>query len=70
MVPAAVLFDGAVSCLRTYAPAEMLAMGREVGGDAYEWEAGVERPAGSPIPIPYLIGVPRSPQDTDPEGVV
>jgi hypothetical protein len=31
----------------------MLAMGQEVGGD-YEWEAGTERPAGSPIPIPYL----------------
>ena len=32
--------------------------GAEVGGDEYEWEAGFERLAGSPIPIPYLIGVP------------
>ena len=39
---------------------EMLAMGKEVGGDEYEWEAGHERPSGSPLPIPYLIGVPRS----------
>lgn len=34
-------------------------MGREVGGDEYEREAGFELPAGSPIAIPYLIGVPR-----------
>jgi hypothetical protein len=59
VIPLAVLFDGVVSCLRVYTPEEMLAMGREVGGDGYEWEAGLERPAGSPIPIPYLIGVPR-----------
>jgi hypothetical protein len=59
VVPAAVMFDGVVSCLRIYTPDEMLAMAREAGGDAFDWEAGVERPAGSPIPIPYLIGVPR-----------
>lgn len=60
VLPIAILFDGVVSTLRVYTPEEMLAMGREVSGDAYDWEAGVERPAGSPIPIPYLIGVPRS----------
>jgi hypothetical protein len=32
---------------------------REAGGEAYAREAGVEHPAGSPVPIPYLIGVPR-----------
>jgi hypothetical protein len=58
VLPLAILFDGVVSTLRVYTPEEMLAMGKEVGGD-YEWEAGTERPAGSPIPIPYLIGVPR-----------
>ena len=40
-----------------------VAMGQEVGADEYEWEAGAERPAGSPIPIPYLIGVPRPSRD-------
>jgi hypothetical protein len=59
VIPAAVLFDGVVSCLRIYTPDEMLAMGRELGGAEYEWESGVEYPAGSPVPIPYLIGVPR-----------
>src|SRR5262249_3051312 len=59
VLPLAILFDGVVSTLRIYTPDEMLAMGREVGGDGYEWAAGTERPTGSPIPIPYLIGVPR-----------
>lgn len=65
VLPLAILFDGVVSTLRIYTPEEMLAMGREVGGEDYEWEAGVERPAGSPIPIPYLIGVPRPTSNAD-----
>jgi hypothetical protein len=59
VLPAAILFDGVVSTLRVYNPDEMLAMAREVGGDSYEWEAGLQDAAGSPFPIPYLIGVPR-----------
>jgi hypothetical protein len=59
VIPAAVLFDGVVSCLRIYTPDEMMAMAREAGGDSFDWEAGVEYPSGSPVPIPYLIGVPR-----------
>ena len=59
VLPAAILFDGVVSTLRVYTPDEMLAMGREVVSEEYEWEAGVERPRGSPVPIPYLIGVPK-----------
>jgi len=58
VIPAAIMFDGIVSCLRIYTPAEMIAMAREAGGQAYDWEAGVEYPPGSPIPIPYLIGIP------------
>ena len=59
VLPLAILFDGVVSTLRVYTPDEMLAMGRDAGGDEYDWEAGFERPAGSPLPIPYLVGVPR-----------
>jgi hypothetical protein len=59
VVPLAVMFDGVVSCLRIYTPEEMLALAREAGGEAYDWQAGVEYPAGSPVPIPYLIGIPR-----------
>lgn len=67
VLPLAIWFDGVVSTLRVYTPDELLAMGREAGGDGYEWEAGTERPARSPIPIPYLIGVPRGVR-TDPGG--
>jgi hypothetical protein len=59
VVPVAIMFDGVVSCLRIYTPDELMAMAREVGGEEYHWEVGVDRPAGSPIPITYLIGVPR-----------
>jgi hypothetical protein len=61
VVPVVILFDGIVSSLRIYTPDEMAAMAREVDADGYDWEAGIEHPAGSPIPIPYLIGVPRDP---------
>ena len=64
VLPLAILFDGVVSCLRMYTPDELLAMGREVGGDEYTWEAGFERVAGAPLPTPYLIGLPRSASET------
>jgi hypothetical protein len=53
------MFDGIVSCLRIYTPDEMRTIALEVGGDAFDWEAGTEYPPGSWIPIPYLVGVPR-----------
>jgi hypothetical protein len=59
VIPAAVLFDGIVSCLRIYTPDEMKAMAIEAGGEAFTWEAGFERPPGLAVPIPYLIGIPR-----------
>ena len=64
VIPVAVLFDGVVSCLRMYTPDELLAMARAVSGEQYEWEAGVEYPAGSPVPISYLIGIPRPAQES------
>ena len=61
VVPAAILFDGVVSSLRTYTPDELLALGREAdGGGSYEWEVGLHSPPGSWLGFPYLIGVPRA----------
>ncbi len=60
VVPLAVLFDGVVSCLRVYTPREMLDMALEVESVEYDWETGTDKPPGSPIAIPYLIGVPRN----------
>jgi hypothetical protein len=61
VIPFAILFDGVVSCLRVYTPDELLTLAREAGGEAFDWEAGLEYPKGSPIPFSYLIGTPREP---------
>jgi hypothetical protein len=62
VLPLAILFDGVVSCLRIYTPDEMLAMAASLpDGSAYEWDAGLLRPPGAPISVPYLIGIPRRP---------
>jgi len=55
LIPLLVLFDGLVSCLRTYTPAEMTEMTREFGD--YHWEVGEEKGKG-PLPITYLLGYP------------
>lgn len=58
-VPAIVLFDGVVSCLRSYSPAELRALVDQVeGADSYRWEIGLEQVAGSPLSITYCVGVP------------
>jgi hypothetical protein len=59
VLPAMLLFDGVVSCLRIYTPDEMKSMALEAGGDAFEWDVGFLHPRWSLTPIPYLIGVPR-----------
>ena len=63
VIPVAIMFDGAVSCLRTYTPDELRTMGQEVGGEAFDWEAGTDYPPRSATPIPYLIGTPRHQAD-------
>jgi hypothetical protein len=54
VVPLAVMFDGVVSCLRTYTPAELRALTEGIAFDGYTWTAG-EVGAG-PIPVTYLVG--------------
>ena len=55
LVPLAALFDGLVSCLRTYTPQELLNLTTGLSGD-YHWDAGEEKIASSPGVITYLIG--------------
>lgn len=59
-VPLMVLWDGVVSCLRSYSAAELRAL---VDGlpeaPAYDWQIGVARGRG-PLPVTYMIGVPRA----------
>lgn len=61
LVPAIVLFDGVVSCLRSYTPDELRSLVDQVPGAAsYRWEIGVERAASAPLGITYCVGVPSA----------
>ncbi len=58
IIPLVLLFDGVVSCLRTYRPQELRALVSRVVASEYQWEIG-ER-SGGVVPITYLIGYPRA----------
>jgi hypothetical protein len=58
IIPFVLLFDGVVSCLRTYRPQEMLEMVNRLTANNYQWEAG-ELPTRF-VPVTYLIGYPRA----------
>jgi hypothetical protein len=58
IIPLAMLFDGVVSCLRTYRPEELRAMVEQLTAGGYRWEMG-ELSTGR-APITYLIGYPQA----------
>lgn len=58
-VPLLVVFDGIVSCLRTYTPDELREMVDALDAPDYVWEIGQLTPFYAPAPITYLIGHPR-----------
>jgi hypothetical protein len=57
-IPVVLLFDGVVSCLRTYGPEELRELVGELVGAEYEWEIG--EVSDGKAPLTYLIGHPRS----------
>jgi hypothetical protein len=59
IIPLLVLWDGVVSSLRTYAPADLEKLTAGLGGDGYRWSSGVQRVRG--MTITYLIGQPGRP---------
>ena len=61
LIPFVLLFDGIVSCLRTYRPSELSALVHQIGAANYRWQAGELRPSLFKAPITYLIGVPGAP---------
>ena len=63
VVPIGVMFDGIVSCLRTYSPRELTQLTTALGDAGYTWEIGRVRSWRSPVPITYLIGVPNRVDD-------
>lgn len=59
VVPLMVVWDGVVSCLRTYDVTELRALAGEADPDGhFDWEIGESYQRG-PIPVTYLIGTPR-----------
>jgi hypothetical protein len=63
-VPVTCWWDGVVSQLRAYKPAELAALAHGVGGDAYSWTAGRVPIQSTPASMTYLLGVPRSNRDS------
>ncbi len=58
IIPVVLLFDGVVSCLRTYRPQELRELVERLTASEYQWEIG-ECLAGE-APITTLIGYPRA----------
>ena len=57
IIPLVWVFDGIVSCLRTYRPRELREIVQRLTASGYRWEIG-ELATGK-VPITYLIGCPR-----------
>jgi hypothetical protein len=60
IIPLVLLFDGVVSCLRTYRPPELREMVKKLAGIEYRWEAGEHSEVPGQVPITYLIGYPHA----------
>ncbi len=58
VVPLVSLFDGLVSCLRTYSVAELRELVEGLEAEDYQWEIGELKSEANPVPVTYLIGVP------------
>jgi len=60
IIPLVLLFDGVVSCLRTYRPQELREIIKKLSGIEYQWEVGEHSKTFGQAPITYLIGCPRT----------
>ena len=58
VLPLVMLFDGLVSCLRTYSVQELCELTARLEAHHYRWDIGAVKGKASPIPVTYLIGVP------------
>ncbi len=59
LIPLLILFDGVVSCLRSYSPRELRALTGGLEGRDYRFEIGVEKAPLVPVGVTYLIGIPQ-----------
>jgi hypothetical protein len=60
IIPLVLLFDGVVSCLRTYRPQELRELVAKLNASEYQWEIGEHSRATGKVPITYLVGYPRA----------
>jgi hypothetical protein len=60
LVPLVLLFDGLVSCLRTYRVEELRTLVEDLGTTEYVWEIGEQPGTFGSLPITFLIGYPRN----------
>jgi hypothetical protein len=59
IIPFVLLFDGIVSCLRTYRPQELQEIIAKLTAAEYHWELGERLNSAGRVPIAYLIGYPH-----------
>jgi len=59
VVPLVTLFDGLVSCLRSYSVQELRELTERLNPNDYEWHIGTVQNKWIPIPVTYLIGMPN-----------
>lgn len=60
LVPLVLVFDGVVSCLRTYTPDEMRDLVGQLDAQDYVWQIGEAPIPGTPLAVTYAIGYPRA----------
>jgi hypothetical protein len=58
LLPLFVLWDGVVSCLRVYSPAELQALCDQLPDNDYQWDIGLLKSSAGPVKITYLVGAP------------
>ena len=59
IVPLVIMFDGLVSCLRSYSVVELRTLTDGLKANDYHWDIGEVRNKWIPIPVTYLIGTPK-----------
>jgi len=60
LIPLALLFDGVISCLRTYQPREMLEIVGKLTDCEYRWKTGEHSSPTGKLVVTYLIGCPSA----------
>lgn len=58
IIPFVLLFDGVVSCLRTYRPQELRELVEKLTANEYQWKIGEDSTGYTPVT--YLIGYPSA----------